>query len=209
MPAVIAPQHDNGIALQTKRTESIQQLSDLCVRIGDTGSVVFSHIRGELGIRIRIASPLIVLHVLARPVPRGLACGFFRMWNGREMRVAIGFEVFRRCTKWEVRPNDAHSQKERAVTRFGPQLIELAQGFFCDETVRIDRIGPLHTLKHVHVLGVASNLSVGQAMHGTARVLPGPGRQQVPVPGQGHLQLVWIIPVFAAAPTRMVRHLAH
>lgn len=81
-----------------------------------------------------------------------------------------------------------------------------------DESVVVDGVWAVRTLEGVEfVFGKGPNgfdFSMGEAVHGAARVLPGSGGHKLAVPGAGQLLNIRVIPVFASPASRVVRYFA-
>ena len=75
--------------------------------------------------------------------------------------------------------------------------------------VGVDFIGACGGLEEVHVFGVFTDLAVGEAVHPAARVLPFAGGEKVAIPGLGHFGFGIVVPVFAAASTRVMADFAN
>ena len=76
VPAVVAPEHDDGVVSDTEFVELRDDLANLRIGVGDAGSVVFADGGGEFRIRVRVLLPTIVFHEFAGSVPGGLPSGF-------------------------------------------------------------------------------------------------------------------------------------
>ena len=64
MPAVVAPEHDDGVLAQLQFIQPHQQPTHHCIGIGHAGCVVFAHFNGKFRIGIWITFPTVVLHEL-------------------------------------------------------------------------------------------------------------------------------------------------
>ena len=203
VPAVIAPKHDDGVVAQLQVIQAFQQPTHQGVGVSNTSGVMFAHFERKLRVGVGVAFPAIVFHELTRAVPRGLSLGPGRMRRGGERGVGVRLHVLGRRTKRQVRSNDAHGEKERFVGL--GQRVHLLQGLVGNQPVGIHRVRPLERLIHIHVLRVLTNLTIGQSVHRSARMLPRTGWQQVACPSTRHFRFVILIPIWPAATAGMMR----
>ena len=102
VPAMVAPDYDEGIFTESKFVEAVDNFTNLGICVAYTGSIVFTDCEGKGGIRIRIFPPAVVFHEFARAVPGCLAFGLLGMWDRRELGILVVLHIFGGCAKGEV-----------------------------------------------------------------------------------------------------------
>lgn len=96
VPAVITPEHDDGVFVCAGFLKLGENFADVVVNVADAGGVVAAHFVRVGGVFARVLSVVMVLaHELAGTMPGGLSCGLFRMRNWRQFDVFVGIHVAR------------------------------------------------------------------------------------------------------------------
>lgn len=212
VPAVIAPEDDDGVVGDAKFVEAGDDFANLGIGVGDAGGVVASDFEGKGGVVIGIFAPTVVFHELTGAVPGGFAFGFFRVRDGWEFGVFVMGEVFGGSAEGEVGAEDAGGEEEGfcffiSFAR-GGELVELGEGCLNGGAVGVGVVIAIEGLEEVHLFGVLADFAVGEAVHPAAWVLPFTGGEKVAIPGIGHFELGAIIPVLAAATAGVVADFA-
>lgn len=84
----------------------------------------------------------------------------------------------------------------------------MLEGFIDSDAVGVGVVIAIEGLKEVHLFGVSTNFTVGEAMHPAARVLPGTGGEKVAIPGVGHFRHGFVIPIRPTAAAGVMGDLA-
>lgn len=207
VPAVVAPEDDEGVFGEAEFCEALDDAANLGVGVGDAGGVVAADFSGEFLVLAGILAPALVFHELTGAVPGGFTFGLGGVRDGGKFHVFVVREVFGRSAEGEVGAEDAGGEEE-GLACFGEE-VELVEGFIDGGAIGVDVIGAFESLEEVHVLGVFADFAIGKAVHPAARVLPFAGGEEVAVPGVGHFGLGVIIPVGAAAAAGVVGDFAN
>jgi len=89
VPAVVAPDHDDGVFGEAEFVELGDDLAHLGIGVADAGGVVFADFEGEGRVVVGVFAPTIVFHEFAGPVPGRFAFRFFGMGSGGKLRVLV------------------------------------------------------------------------------------------------------------------------
>lgn len=180
VPAVVAPEDDEGVFGEAEFGELGDDFSDLGIGIGDAGGVVAADFCGEFSILARIFAPAVVFHEFTGAMPGGFAFRLFGVRDGREFRVFVVLEIFGRGAEGEVGAEDAGGEEEGLFV--GSELSDLLEGFIDGGAVWIGFIGTIEGLEEVHVFGVFSDFAIGESVHPAAGMLPFFRGEEVTVP---------------------------